>query len=42
VTAIWGAKGDVAGAEELAQRVEVSKISTAERALLAPYLPPER
>ena len=42
VTAIWGAKGDVAGAEELAQRVEVGKISTAERALLAPYLPPER
>jgi hypothetical protein len=40
VTAIWGAKGDVTGAEELAQRVEVGKISTAERALLAPYLSP--
>ena len=38
VTAIWGAKGDAAGAGELARRVDMAKISSDEQALMSPYL----
>ena len=38
VTAIWGAKGDAAGAADLARRVDTRKISPDERALISVYL----
>ena len=41
ITAIWGAKGDAAGAADLARRVDTRKISPDERALISVYLDEE-
>jgi len=38
VTAIWGAKGDNAGAADLARRVDTQKISPEEQSLISAYL----
>ena len=38
VTAIWGAKGDAAGAADLARRIDVQKISPDEKSLISVYL----
>jgi len=38
VTAIWGARGDKAGAADLARRVDTQKISPEEQSLISAYL----